>query len=425
VRKIEGTPVFKYLKELPEMVRSKAAPFIIDCLNCELGCNGGPGTGNSDEPCDKLEHAVSVRANQQIAHHKKRLFGFKFKYNMRRYWNEDIYKRTYVDLSERRKRRGEPNDTELAKIFESMNKADGKNIFNCSACGYGSCRGMAIAIYHKINRPENCHHFLKQKSEDEAALRENAVRIAGNLVEKVEESKRTLEELYKRVSDYIKNIGGLDAALNTASTKMEDMIEQIHVITTHAEEKRQNVGALQKSAQATKKDMQAMLASFIEVEKTTNEIAGIADVIEDISISTNLLAMNAAIEAAHAGESGRGFAVVASEVRGLASKTGQNAGIISLNIKTLVKQINTSLQLSNQADTMLEEMIGGVDIAERSFAEIIKTHEILNGRTGDLSSDIKIMNDKSAALKNVSRAIMNQLVTVKTLIAMLNQTKSE
>jgi methyl-accepting chemotaxis protein len=170
--------------------------------------------------------------------------------------------------------------------------------------------------------------------------------------------------------------------------------------------------------------MKALLKSFADVEQTTNEIAGIADVIEDVATSTNLLAMNAAIEAAHAGESGKGFSVVASEIRSLATTTSDNANVISNNIKTIVKQMKNSMELSNKADSVMEKMIDGVAIAEQSFGEIILSQSGISRSTQELTADLESLNETSANLRHSSQEIIEALDAIQNLIASLDDAEA-
>jgi iron only hydrogenase large subunit-like protein len=65
IRKIEGPHVlYDYFKQLPESMKRNRHPFIIDCLNCEKGCNGGTGTNKKNAPVDELEGAIADRANK-------------------------------------------------------------------------------------------------------------------------------------------------------------------------------------------------------------------------------------------------------------------------------------------------------------------------------------------------------------------------
>ncbi|GHV83832.1 hypothetical protein AGMMS50212_11720 [Spirochaetia bacterium] len=425
IRKIEGTEIiYRYLNELPEMLKEGSAPFIVDCLNCEAGCNGGPGTGNYHEPIDRLEAKIAKRSAAHIEKNKKTLGGGRLKRAVKKYWKEDIYKRSYKNLEKIHKQIKIPSYAELQSVFTSMHKFRPEDMFNCSACGYGTCLGMANAIFNGFNKKENCHHFLKAKIISDDTVKKEAVDLANHLIFEVEKSKETLQKLHAQVSNYIGVTTRQGEVLDQSSVKVRALIDQIQNLTNTSEQKKHDIEELGKSTGRAKKDMQAMLKAFAEVEQTTNEIAGITDVIEDVAASTNLLAMNAAIEAAHAGESGKGFSVVASEIRSLASTTSENANVISSNIKNIIKQIKTSMDLSNKTDAVMEQMTEGVSVAESNFTDIIQTQYGISNSTMQLTNDLESMNQNSVKLKASSIEITAALDSIQQLILSLDDAEN-
>jgi archaellum component FlaC len=417
VRKIEGTEtVYKYLNEIPEMLKEGAAPFIVDCLNCEAGCNGGPGTGNFGKPIDRLEWKVEKRKRAQIQKNKRSLFGGALQRNLRKYWQAGIYGRSYKDLSAPQKKIKTPNESELQEIFHRMRKFSSSDEYNCSACGYASCRGMATAIFNNLNKPENCHYNIKALEEERLVEQEKTLARADSLVAEIDKSKKTIMSLYEKVSQYIDINNSQNEIMQRSTGKVASLIEQINVATRLVEEKRKGIDVLIGSSAEAKRDMKAMLSSFAEVEEDTKKIAGIADVIEDMATSTNLLAMNAAIEAAHAGESGKGFAVVAKEIRSLAGTTTENVNVITDNVTRMVRQIEVSLELSGKADVVMEKMIGGVTLAGDSFSDIIKTQECVSNQTGELTEDIDALVASSQTLSEHSTVILEALDSIKNMV---------
>jgi len=192
IRKIEGgNEVYKYLVETPQALIEGNAPQLVDCLSCTLGCNGGLGTGNTGLSIERLEAKVKKRMNDSIRHYelmvqnneklkkrgKKRLakndLNGKTAANdisteerqsinelIDRYWRPKIYTRKYIDKSAYLSDYRVPSVRELQEIYIQMKKRRDKDFLNCAACGYGSCKGMAVAIFNKLNRPENCHQYL-------------------------------------------------------------------------------------------------------------------------------------------------------------------------------------------------------------------------------------------------------------------------
>jgi hypothetical protein len=167
IRRIEGAfTVYKYLNDLPRMLAENMAPFLVDCLSCFTGCNGGPGTENFSHPVALMETKIETRLNEQ-ARRNKLIFGLnRIKGEVNRYWQPGIYNRTYTDRSENLSGYHEPTNKDLVAIYHKMKKTSESDFLNCAACGYGDCRGMAEAIFNKLNRPENCHHYLKKEVDE-------------------------------------------------------------------------------------------------------------------------------------------------------------------------------------------------------------------------------------------------------------------
>ncbi|MBU0552883.1 4Fe-4S binding protein [Myxococcota bacterium] len=167
-RKIEGPhSIYDYLDSLPESIRKGHAPRVIDCLNCEKGCNGGTGTGMQNSPLEELEYFVNQRRIQMEEHHRKSgVFGksrtIKTLAKMvEEHWKPGLYDRTYVDRS-RNNNIMIPSEEEFNDIYRQMGKYTPQDHLNCSSCGYGLCEKMAIAIYNGLNKIENCFLYREK-----------------------------------------------------------------------------------------------------------------------------------------------------------------------------------------------------------------------------------------------------------------------
>ena len=131
-------------------------------------------------------------------------------------------------------------------------------------------------------------------------------------------------------------------------------------------------------------NINSMVEQASEVGSQSQDIKNVITIISDIADQTNLLALNAAIEAARAGEHGRGFAVVADEVRKLAERTQKSLSEINISVNTLVQSISTIIEGLEEQSGKLEEFNEFIDLMNTNTDNSL---EIAN-KTGELAKDL-------------------------------------
>ena len=167
-RKIEGAhTIYNYLDKLNVQLEKGMSPLLIDCLNCELGCNGGTGTNSQEKSPDELEYYINQRKievqNKHQTNNGDESSIARYEQIVDRYWKEGLYDRKYTDLSSNLKDIIIPTEDQLQEIYSLMNKHQKEDHKNCSSCGYDSCEIMATAIFNNLNKVENCHHVLNME----------------------------------------------------------------------------------------------------------------------------------------------------------------------------------------------------------------------------------------------------------------------
>ncbi|MDR0622830.1 MAG: methyl-accepting chemotaxis protein [Treponema sp.] len=426
-RKIEGVhTIYPYLEDVAKTITAGSGkdgelPLLVDCLNCEKGCNGGPGTRNSETPMDKLEAPIWKRriemeakyggSRSAVKNHKK------VSKVLSRYWKPGLYDRSYRDISGNYALKI-PNDQELTEVYKSLRKYGPADIYDCNTCGYGNCQSMAVAVFNGLNRPENCHHYnLSLIKEDRGTIDT----LNQNLENQVEKSLDFMKGINDLINDLNDQIIRQASAIEESSAAIEEMMATINNTAALAQKRQTAIQELVDNVEQGRVSMRETIDAVGGISRGVEGVGATIKVISNIAANTNLLSMNAAIEAAHAGDAGMGFAVVAGEIRRLSETTRENSRNIAITLTDIIDGIKTTTARSSATDTLISAMAEEINSFAVTMTELINSLGELAIGSREITTALIQLREHAEAIKTGYHGMMDKTRSLEASMKMITR----
>ena len=249
---------------------------------------------------------------------------------------------------------------------------------------------------------ESMNQFISKVQEIVIAVRNSTIEVASSnneLAATMEELSTTFDSQAEQVENMVHSMGQVGDVFKNTSMALSENMTSLENTASMSKEETQKLATVAKDMAEIETDTVTLSNSIDSLTESSSQIGEIINVINDIADQTNLLALNAAIEAARAGEAGRGFAVVADEVRKLAERTTKATGEIAGIINTLQQESESA------------------GVAMKHSSESVKVGA---GNIGEVTEEIKKVtvevDNLYTQMKPVARSVDEQQETVQTVV---------
>jgi methyl-accepting chemotaxis protein len=233
-------------------------------------------------------------------------------------------------------------------------------------------KNMIVHIkYEACDLSEIGNDLASNMTETAAAINQinaNIQSIKGRVLNQsasVSQTNATMEQVITNINRLNANVEDQSSNISKASSAIEEMVANVGSVTQTLIKNTDNVNTLKDASEVGREGLQEVAKDIQEIAVESEGLMKINAVMQNIASQTNLLSMNAAIEAAHAGDAGKGFAVVADEIRKLAEDSGGQSKMIS----SVLKKIKGSIEKITESTTKVLNKFEAIDSSVKTVAE--------------------------------------------------------
>lgn len=249
--------------------------------------------------------------------------------------------------------------------------------------------GLLSTFQQSMNDVSDASNQIAAASEETSAITEQSSHVLQVQQSETEQVTTSMNEMTATMNDVAKNTTNTYSLADSAT-------EQVDV---GARAMNKTIEGIQGLAETLTKSSQTVS----ELEQSSNHISSVLDVINSIAEQTNLLALNAAIEAARAGEHGRGFAVVADEVRGLASRTQDSISEITKVITELQDGSKQAVASMNQSQDQVVDTVNQAEVTGEALKSISDVIQNINDMTRQIATAAE---QQGAVVEEINRNVV-------------------
>lgn len=229
---------------------------------------------------------------------------------------------------------------------------------------------------------------------------------------KIQTTGNDIDRVYQIVSQLATEEVKLMEAVGKTSEEINIMFDIVNIVIAEIQSRNETMENLVHLSQDGRKKVNDTNTTIQRISESSGNILKLIDFINGVSKQTNLLAINAAIEATHSGSEGKGFTVIADEIKNLSTLTANNAKQISKILNENVTDYKRAEKLGIESGNAFQYIAGEIHVVHGTIAEVVQSIQELKSRGGAILSKAKTLDDVAERVRDTSGEVYGEIVTI-------------